>query len=45
MIETLKSGTLVDYYHLSGVRIGFDKITSAKDPTEWVKWVILAYRL
>ena len=34
MIETLKSGSLVDYYHLLGDRIGFDKITSAKNPTE-----------
>jgi hypothetical protein len=45
MIETLKAGSLVDYYDLFADRIGFDKITSAKNPTEWAKWVILAYRL
>ena len=45
MIETLKAGSLVDYYDLFADRTGFDKITNAKNPTEWAKWVILAYRL
>jgi hypothetical protein len=45
MVETLKAGSLVDYYDLFADRIGFNKIISAKNPTEWAKWVILAYRL
>ena len=29
MIETLKAGSLVDYYDLFSDRIGFDKLSSA----------------
>ena len=45
LIETLKAGSLVDYYDLFADRLGFEKISGAKNPSAWAKWVILAYRL
>ena len=45
LIETLKAGSLVDYYDLWADRLGFDQITGVRAPQTWAKWVIIGYRL
>ena len=44
-IETLKAGSIVDYYDLWADGLGFDKYTGVKDPTNYAKWLIMGYRL
>ena len=45
LIETVKAGSLVDYYDLYADRVGFDRIGVATDPSSWAKATIMAYRL
>jgi tetratricopeptide (TPR) repeat protein len=45
LIETAKSGSLIDYYDLYAERIGFAKISRVDDPSPWAKYVIMGYRL
>jgi len=45
LIETLKSGSLVDYYDLFAEELHFEKIGRAKDPTVQAKWAMLGYRI
>ncbi len=45
LIETIKAGSLVDYYDLYADRIGFEKIGAPVDPSNWAKVTIMGYRL
>lgn len=45
LIETIKAGSLVDYYDLYADRIGFEKIGAPVDPSNWAKATIMGYRL
>jgi tetratricopeptide (TPR) repeat protein len=45
LIETIKAGSLVDYYDLYADRIGFEKIAAPADPSTWAKATIMGYRL
>lgn len=45
LIETIKAGSLVDYYDLYADRIGFEKIGAPADPSTWAKATIMGYRL
>lgn len=45
LIETIKAGSLIDYYDLYAERIGFEKIGAPTDPTNWAKATIMGYRL
>lgn len=45
LIETIKAGSLIDYYDLYADRIGFEKIGAPVDPSNWAKATIMGYRL
>lgn len=45
LIETVKAGSLIDYYDLYADRIGFDKLGAPEDPSKWAKATIMGYRL
>ena len=45
LIETIKAGSLVDYYDLYAGQIGFEKVGAPTDPTNWAKATILIYRI
>lgn len=45
LIETIKAGSLIDYYDLYADRIGFEKIGAPTDPSNWAKATIMGYRL
>lgn len=45
LIETVKAGSLIDYYDLYAERIGFERIGAPADPSSWAKATIMAYRL
>jgi tetratricopeptide (TPR) repeat protein len=45
LIETIKAGSLVDYYDLYAGSIGFEKIGAPTDPSIWAKVAIMLYRL
>jgi len=45
LIETIKAGSLIDYYDLYADRIGFEKIGAPADPSNWAKATIMGYRL
>lgn len=44
-IETLKSGSLVDYYDLYAERVGFVQIAAVDNPSPWAKYAIIVYRI
>lgn len=44
-IETVKAGSLVDYYDLYADRIGLEKIGVPSDPSNWAKATIMGYRV
>jgi tetratricopeptide (TPR) repeat protein len=45
LIETIKAGSLIDYYDLYADRIGFERIGAPVDPSNWAKATIMGYRL
>jgi tetratricopeptide (TPR) repeat protein/prepilin signal peptidase PulO-like enzyme (type II secretory pathway) len=45
LIETVKAGSLVDYYDLYAGGIGFEKIGAPTDPSRWAKVAIILYRV
>ena len=45
LIETVKAGSLIDYYDLYADRIGFERIGAPTDPSNWAKATIMGYRL
>lgn len=45
LIETIKAGSLIDYYDLYADRIGFEKIGAPVDPSNWAKATIMGYRI
>lgn len=45
LIETVKAGSLVDYYDLYADRLGFDRIGAPANPTDWAKATVMGYRL
>jgi tetratricopeptide (TPR) repeat protein len=45
VIETLKSGSLVDYYDLYAERVGFAQISNVDNPSSWAKYAIMGYRV
>lgn len=45
LIETVKAGSIVDYYDLYADRIGFETIGAPTDPSKWAKVAIMGYRL
>ncbi|MFT5932470.1 MAG: hypothetical protein ACI93G_001559, partial [Hyphomonas sp.] len=45
LIETVKAGSLIDYYDLYAGSIGFEKIGTPTDPSRWAKVAIILYRV
>lgn len=45
LIETLKAGSIVDYYDIFATDIEFDKLSGVKEPTFSAKIAIMTYRV
>ena len=45
LIETVKAGSLVDYYDLYAESLGFDRIGAPTNPSDWAKATVMGYRL